>query len=177
MSSMEIKKSLDVHGEGEEPANAQPPPPKGGIPKQWLPGVIRWPLRVIILPFVWLDLASQWIARKIIRPPYHQEGRCLRRGNCCHYIFLPEPKRLFQRLFFVWFTQVNGFFLRRPKPVAQGGKEMMLMGCRYLKKDGSCAHYKLRPTICRTWPRIKHFCHPMILKGCGFRAVSKKTKR
>jgi Fe-S-cluster containining protein len=45
------------------------------------------------------------------------------------------------------------------------------MGCRYLKQDGSCSHYRLRPSICRTWPQIEYFGHPRILKGCGFKAT------
>jgi hypothetical protein len=34
------------------------PLPKGGIPKQKVPGWIRWPIRALFLPFVLLDLAS-----------------------------------------------------------------------------------------------------------------------
>jgi len=149
----------------------QPPPPPGGIPKQWLPGWIRWPLRLIVLPFVWLDLTSQWIARKIIRPPFRKEGRCLQRGNCCYYILFPEPKGFVARLFFFWFVQVDGFFLRNAKSVEYEGKKMVVMGCRYLKKDGRCAHYRLRPMLCRQWPLIEYFNYPRILKGCGYRAI------
>ncbi len=152
-------------------ATDAPPLPAGGIPRQWLPGFIRWPIRVMILPFVLLDLGAQWIARKIIRPPFRQEGHCLQRGNCCYYILLPEPKGIIARLFYFWYTQVNGFFLRRSEPIECEGKKMVVMGCRYLQKDGRCGHYRLRPALCREWPLIRYFGYPRILKGCGFRAV------
>jgi len=148
-----------------------PPLPPGGIPKQWLPGWIRWPLRVIVLPFVWLDLATRRLALKVVRPPYRQEGHCLQRGNCCYYILLPKPKGAVARLFYFWFTQVNGFFLRTPKAIESEGQEMHVMGCRYLKDDGRCAHYRLRPMLCRQWPLIEYFGYPRRLKGCGFYAV------
>ena len=44
------------------------------------------------------------------------------------------------------------------------------MGCRYLREDGSCSEYRLRPQVCRQWPVIEHFGYPKILKGCGFRS-------
>ncbi len=75
-----------------EEAQEVPPEPAGGIPRQWLPGFIRWPLRVILLPFIFIDLAAQRVARMLIRPPYIKEGKCLKRGNCCHYILVPEAK-------------------------------------------------------------------------------------
>lgn len=154
-------------GEATEP----PPEPSGGVPKQWLPGWIRWPLRTLILPFLLLDLCAQSLARKIIRPPYRKEGHCYQRGNCCHYLLIPEPKGLLGRFFFFWCTQINGFYLRQAKPIDCEGEKMCLMGCRYLKKDGRCAHYHYRPAICRQWPIIEYFGPPRILKGCGFRAV------
>ena len=143
------------------------------IPRQWLPAAIRWPLRLIVLPFVWLDLGSQWLARQLIRPPYQQEGTCLKRGNCCRYILLPVPKGLLTRFFYFWNTQVNGFFPRRSRPVVIKERRMAVMGCRHLKTCGRCNTYRTRPMVCRQWPLIKHFGRPVILKGCGFRASNK----
>ena len=45
---------------------------------------------------------------------------------------------------------------------------MHVMGCRHLRKDGSCGDYHLRPLICRQWPVIEHFGYPKVLKGCGY---------
>ena len=80
--------TLDEILEQAGEATAPPPEPAGGIPRQWLPSWIRWPLRILFLPFVLLDLATQRIAKWIIRPPFKQEGKCLKRGNllitsCC----------------------------------------------------------------------------------------------
>ena len=56
------------------------------------------------------------------------------------------------------------------------GKEMRVMGCRYLNREGMCDQYKLRPSICRQWPKIEHFGYPRILKGCGFHCDSPKEE-
>ncbi len=163
---MELEDLLEAAGEATEP----PPPPQGGIPKQWLPRWIRWPIKWIALPFVLIDLFMQKMARKVIRPPFQREGGCKRRGNCCHYVMIRYSKNLIGRLFFFWYTQFHGFYPRIKKPQIYEGKKMYVMGCRYLQKDGSCGQYRLRPLICRQWPVIEHFGYPHILKGCGFRA-------
>ncbi len=156
----------------EEP----PPEPPGGIPKQWLPGWIRWPIRLLLLPWIMLDLYAQKIAIFLIRPPYRQVGKCLKRGNCCRYIMIPEAKGFIGRLNFILSMQVYGFYPRSLEPHEYEGHPVMVMGCRYLKKDGSCAHYRLRPAICRKWPVIESFAPPRMLKGCGFKAIPRKPK-
>ncbi len=163
---MEWNKLVEEAGDATE----QPPLPKGGIPKQWLPGFIRAPIRWIILPFVLLDLLMQKLARKIIRPPFVAKGGCKRRGNCCHYIMIQEGKGPLAAIYNFWNTQINGFYPRSDKLHIYEDKRVHVMGCRYLKKDGSCGNYLLRPLVCRKWPVIEHFGHPRILKGCGFRA-------
>jgi Fe-S-cluster containining protein len=155
-------------------ATEQPPLPPGGLPRQWVPGFIRWPLRILFLPFILLDLSAQWVARRLIRPPFRQEGTCLKRGNCCHYVLVPERKGISGKLYYLWNTQVLGFYPRSSEVYESEGKKVLVMGCRYLKKDGSCQHYFLRPTVCRKWPMIEYFGYPRILKGCGFRAVNRK---
>lgn len=156
-------------------ATSQPAPPKGGIPRQWLPAFIRWPLRLFFLPFVLLDVAMQKCARLLIRPPYKTTGQCKRRGNCCHYILIRKPKGFFGHIFKFWNTQVNGFYLRNDETYEYEKHKVMIMGCRYLQKDGSCKHHATRPMVCRKWPVIEAFGVPRILKGCGFKAVDRKT--
>ena len=134
-----------------------------------VPRVLRWPIRLTITPFVLLDVFAQLIARKIIKPPFKKVGDCKKRGNCCYYILIRKSKG-FGLIDLFWHTQINGFYRRRKKPVRVQGKEFYLMGCRYLNKDGTCRHYRTRPLICRTWPRIEYFGYPQILKGCGFEA-------
>ncbi len=155
-------------------ATTQPPLPEEGIPKQWLPGWIRIPIRLIILPFVLMDIAMQKCAKKIVKPPFVQKGGCKKRGNCCHYIMIEEGKGLFGWVYHVWNTQINGFYPRHKKLHIYEGKRVHVMGCRYLRKDGSCGNYTLRPLVCRKWPVIEHFGHPRILKGCGFEAEKRQ---
>ena len=165
----------EIIGRAEE-AEAPPPEPSGGIPKQWLPGWVRWPIRVLAMPLILIDIYAQKIATFIIRPPYRQAGKCLKRGNCCHYILIPEVKGILGKFYYFVNTQILGFYPRYPELHEVDGKNIYVMGCRYLKKDGSCAHYHLRPAVCRQWPRIAYFGPPRILKGCGFRAVPRVQK-
>jgi hypothetical protein len=160
---------LETAGEAEE----APPEPSGGIPRQWVPGWVRWPLRVFFLPFILMDLSAQRVARLLIRPPFKKAGKCLKRGNCCHYILVPEAKGFLGKLFYFWNTQILGFYRRTPDVYESEGKRVYAMGCRYLKKDGACGRYFLRPTVCRKWPLIDYFGYPRILKGCGFKAVNR----
>lgn len=161
---------VDVAGSATGP----PPDPEGGIPKQWLPGFIRWPIKCLFLPFVCLDVFAQKIAKKFFVPPYKEEGFCKKRGNCCHYVLLQKQRSFLDRLQLFWNSQVNGFYLRSPKTKQIDGMEVYVMGCRYLQKDGSCGQYRLRPKICREWPIIETFGPPQRLKGCGYRALERK---
>lgn len=158
-------------------ATSVPNEPKGGIPRQWVPGWIRWPVRFIFLPFVILDVTMQRIARMLIRPPFKQVGSCKKRGNCCHYIMIRKPKNLLGWVFKFWNTQFNGFYLRTDEDYEYEGRKVMVMGCRYLQKDGSCKHYGSRPMVCRKWPVIEQFTRPRILKGCGFKAVLRNKEQ
>ncbi len=152
-------------------AVSPPPPPLGGIPAQRLPGWIRWPVRVAFLPFMLLDLAMQRIARLLVTPPFKKIGKCLRRGNCCYTILVPEAKGLLGKLFYFWNTEILGFYRRDPRTFETEGKRVYAMGCRYLSKEGKCTRYLLRPSVCRKWPMIEYFGYPRILKGCGYKAV------
>lgn len=166
----ELEKLLEHAGEPD----AIPLAPEGGIPRQWLPGWIRWPIRALLLPTILLDLMMQKIARLIIRPPFKQAGACLKRGNCCHYILVPAPKGVLGRIFWLWNTQILGFYPRSTTVHESEGKKVRVMGCRYLGQEGLCKHYRLRPTVCRKWPLIEYFGYPRMLKGCGFKAVDRK---
>jgi len=149
----------------------QPPLPEGGIPTQKVPGWIRWPIRAIMLPFVLLDLAAQRLVRFFFRTPYKSAGHCYQRGNCCYYIVIPTPTNWMRRLYYFWNTEINGFYPRHPEPMDVDGDTVMIMGCRYLQNDGRCGHHRLRPSVCREWPRIEIFGRPQRLKGCGFKAI------
>jgi len=143
------------------------------IPRQRLPGWVRWPLRTLLLPLVLIDLSMQKLARMIIRPPYKRGGSCKERGACCYYILIEERKGLLGRIYMWWQTEVNGFYPRGLPIVEEKKQRFAVMGCRYLKRSGKCGCYRLRPMICRKWPIIEHFGDPQVLKGCGFFAKSR----
>jgi hypothetical protein len=157
-------------------ATKRPPKPPGGIPRQWVPGWIRWPIRVLYIPLMLLDLWAQKVARWIMRPPFLQVGKCKRRGNCCHYVLIPAPHGPVTWLHYWWSREINGFFPRQKEEIEYEGEKMMIMGCRYLQKNGSCKHHNLRPMICRQWPLIEYFARPQILKGCGYHFVPRNAE-
>lgn len=146
------------------------------IPQQRLPSFIRGFFRFLFLPFIWLDLVAQKIASCIIRPPFKKGGSCLQRGNCCHYILMEKPKGFFGKLHYFWQTEINGFY-KRQLSVFEDRQEMLVMGCRYLKKNGRCGIYHFRPMICRKWPIIEAFAKPRILKGCGYHILQERVKK
>ncbi len=146
------------------------------IPEQKLPGWIRWPLRILAYPFMMLEILSNKIVSTIVKPKYKIVGGCKKSGNCCRYIHLGWPKNrklnLFSKLYVLWQTEVLGFYFK-DFDFVEDQEVTKVMGCRYLKEDGSCKHYRLRPGICRNWPKIHYFREPTILKGCGFKAVKR----
>lgn len=168
--------NLDELIENAGDAKESPPIPAKGIPKQKIPSWIRWPVRIFLLPFVTIDMWAQKFARFLIPPPYKKVGKCLKRGNCCHFIMMRKAKGFLGWCYRIWYTEFHGFYLRTEEEYEYEEKPVLVMGCRYLKKDGSCAHYSLRPMICRKWPVIEHFGKPRILKGCGFKVVPSKPK-
>jgi len=159
-----------------ERTDRQPLLPEGGIPNQRVPGWIRWPIRALFLPFILLDLTAQRIVKFFIRPPNKQVGKCHLRGNCCYFIIMPKPSNWVTKLNYFWQTEINGFYARDADPITVEGEELMVMGCRYLQKNGSCGQHRMRPVICREWPRIEYFGPPCILKGCGFKSEPRNKK-
>ena len=158
-----------------EEATKPPEDPVEGIPKQKLPSWIRIGIRSLFLPFLHLELLTEKIAKWIIRPPFTKVGTCKRRGNCCHYILFPETKGLMKKLFHFWSFEVHGFYQRSHLEYEYEGKKVQVMGCRYLRKNGTCSNYFFRPKVCRSWPMIECFGYPKILKGCGYQAKLKKS--
>lgn len=153
-----------------------PPVPKGGIPLQKVPGWIRWPLRALMLPWMLLEFYMYQLAGLIIRSPYKLEGNCRKRGNCCWYILLPEDKGLFGKIYYFFQTEINGFYRRNQETYVADEGPFIVMGCRYLQKDGSCSHYRLRPMVCRSWPPIGYRGPAALIKGCGFKALPRRPR-
>ena len=158
-----------------ETAKEPPPLPLEGIPNQKVPSWIRWPIRLLLVFLLRVELLAEKIAKWIIRPPFQQIGSCKRRGNCCYYILFPEVKGFIGRLFMFWQTEIYGFYSRENKTHEYEGKKIRVMGCRYLQKNGSCSKHFFRPKVCRTWPVIEIFGYPKILKGCGYQAELRKS--
>ena len=158
-----------------EDATTAPKEPDGGIPKQKLPSWLRITIKCLCLPFLYMELTTERVAKWIIRPPFKQVGTCKRRGNCCHYILFPETHGIVKKIFTFWNTEVNGFYRREQLNYEYEGKKVLVMGCRYLQKNGSCSNHTFRPKVCRTWPIIEYFGYPKVLKGCGYQAKLRKS--
>lgn len=151
-----------------ETATSPPKTAPEEIPRQKLASSIRLAICCLYLPFLYLEILMEKIAKFFIRPPFKQTGQCKRRGNCCHYILFPETTGIIKTLFLFWNTEIHGFYKRNQMDYEHEGKKIHVYGCRHLKKDGSCSNYFFRPKVCRTWPLIAHFGYPKVLKGCGY---------
>ena len=160
-----------------QPAHdVRPPPPASGIPRQRLPRGVRRALQIMVLPFVLLDVCVQRGVRVVLRPRFRLTGGCRRTGSCCRYITQPSSpgrnviKRFADRLQRVWATEVNGFYERDFDASDDDGARVVVFSCRCLAATGRCKNYALRPSLCRTWPRVDFFVEPRLYKGCGYAA-------
>lgn len=153
----------------QDPGLLEMPPDSELVPqRQWLPRSVAYAVKLLLLPFVLVDVACRKIARMLIRPPLVRTGSCKQRGNCCYFITVRKEKGALDVLSRFWMQQVHGFYLREKKTYEINGRAYYVMGCRYLQKNGSCGQYRVRPMICREWPKVEIFGHPQILKGCGY---------
>lgn len=162
----------------EKVADDAAQPPHHPIPKQRLPAIFRWSVRIIAWPFIQLDHLAERLATKLVPPPFKRGGACKKRGNCCHYILLPKPTSFLSRLYYLWNIEVNGFY-RLNEPEYHDEEEdctWLVMGCRYFKNN-LCSVYRFRPQMCRKWPIVEIFGPPRILKGCGYQALIKKPQK
>lgn len=153
---------------------------KTKAPKQKLPGFIRWPLRILAYPIMILDVYSQKFVRLIFKSKYVLEGQCKMRGNCCQFIHMSWPNEkkklsLSSKIYIFWQREVLGFYFR-DFDFVEDNEVTKVMSCRYLK-NGKCSHYRLRPAICRDWPKYHPFRKQQVLKGCGFKPVLRKPEK
>lgn len=150
-------------------------------PAQWLPGWIRWPLRVLLWPYVVVDVAVERAVQRVGAPAWRLAGRCDRSGACCLHILAPLPAYIervppLRWLALAWFTQVHGFYERGFSSEMPGSPPARVLGCRYLRDDRGCAHYHLRPGLCRRHPQ-RMGRPPAFLPGCGYRLASEEQSR
>ncbi|MCP4502560.1 MAG: hypothetical protein GY822_21630 [Deltaproteobacteria bacterium] len=149
------------------------------VAPQRLPGFLRTGIQISVLPFLVLDQAIQRAMKRVVLRDFRREGSCQKSGACCktivvHLSPLEVKVPFLRRLTLWWTTEVNGF-VPRSFDVDTGEGETRVFSCRHLKTDGSCDRYWARPGVCRSWPRQDWFLEPRVMKGCGFRFVSKDS--
>ena len=125
-----------------------------------------------MLPLAWLVHLGEHLFQRLRRPQYTLSGRCHARGNCCHHILAELPgvvggRNPFRALSLLWATEFHGFFLRSFSAELDDGSHAQVFGCRYLQPNGRCAHYWLRPMVCRLYPHSSSHA-PSLLEGCGY---------
>lgn len=148
-------------------------------PPQRLPKIFRWSFRLIVFPFMLLDVTIQRTLAFIFKSPGNVCGRCNRCGTCCRYVLMEWPAYLdwlpfLARLYMFWMTEVNGFYLRGVDIECNDGYRYRLLGCRYLFDGNRCKHYYLRPAVCRQYPWKGYYKLPWFLPQCGY--MNKKDK-
>lgn len=134
-------------------------------------GLSKRLLREVATLFTRLDLAAVSWVRKARPPRYAIVGACQRRGACCTQIVADPPRVVKQTP--VLFHAFAGFhkLLHNFSLVGRGPDGQLVFRCGFLRADGRCGIYRLRPRLCRTYPLLPFFDAPKILPGCGYRVV------
>jgi Fe-S-cluster containining protein len=163
----------DFLGHGRQDSSQRPGIPPQGIPPRRTPEFLRKALKIFVLPWMLLDLLMQRLIQRIWPPPYKVLGGCKQRGNCCHYILMERSPAIerwtwLQGFWDWWYTDIHGFYERGYEVESPDGRVAKVMSCRYLRADGRCGQYRVRPALCRQWPRIEYTKRPHLLKGCGY---------
>jgi hypothetical protein len=124
-------------------------------------------LREVTVVFIHIELLAMRVVRLFVRPKFVITGECVKCGACCEQI-LGDPPRLVKDtpwllgLFVGWHRVVHNFHL-----VARGESGEVVFRCGYLKGDGRCGIYRLRPFICRNYPVLPFYEAPRPLPGCS----------
>ncbi|MBI2569359.1 MAG: YkgJ family cysteine cluster protein [Candidatus Schekmanbacteria bacterium] len=110
------------------------------------------------------------LAASRIRPPrWEIRGSCSRCGVCCHTVLLKMPDWAVRYRpllgLIVSFTHLLTD-LRFKHEVTHSG--YFLFTCDLFLPDGSCGDYRLRPWICRRYPRVSYFDKPEVLPECSY---------
>ena len=130
---------------------------------------LRYFLKISLYPFMLLDVYSVILVDKIFQRKSIQ-GSCLRCGKCCRNILIFKPNNWWGRAYLKWNMEINGFYPRKYPEIEVDGQKMIIMSCRYFKKDNSCSNYFWRPVMCRRWPLIDNSMSGLrSLPGCGYK--------
>ena len=149
------------------------PPRRGGVTHALLRIV-----REAISPFIWLMAQGHRFGRVLLRTEYRLTGTCRQRGACCQHILIEwspvlERHRWLGHLMIWKHTRLYSFYDKGFTWEVQEGLHFRVLGCRALREDGRCGEYRLRPLFCRTYPQVPLIGRPHILRGCGYRGVSR----
>lgn len=108
----------------------------------------------------------------IEKQKYKIEGSCLQCGKCCREIRaygMKTPKDLkIMQFIFPWYKR---FYILRKD---EDGN--YVLSCKYLTNEGKCSIYKLRPLVCRNYPKKYINFNAEMITGCGYKVIKKNFK-
>lgn len=128
-------------------------------------------IRVVYLSFglffMYMEKAADWTLGFNRKTEYIRKGKCKRCGRCCKLLAVQYP-RIFNK--WTWFVKQMirwqefhyGFMFENRE------ENFILYSCRLLKPDGTCSIYRIRPRLCREYPKVKLFGRPYAFIECGF---------
>lgn len=121
------------------------------------------------LKSIYYEFLSYFVPR---RTDYKIEGHCLKCGKCCKeirsYGLKTEKELKFMQLIFPWYKR---FYILRKEDNGE-----FVLSCKFLGEDGKCTKYKIRPLVCRNYPRKRINRNLEMPDGCGYKVIKKKFK-
>lgn len=117
--------------------------------------------------FHYMELVANWFLGINKKTEYVLKGSCNKCGRCCHLLAVQYPK-FFERLPIVVNTLIKWHQFRYNFMFRGKEEYHLLYECNWLLEGGRCKIYPFRPRLCREYPKMGFFGHPLRHAECGF---------
>jgi Fe-S-cluster containining protein len=139
---------------------------------QYLTRAVFFFFGMLIMKFEQLEFK---LLHLFIKPEYERKGGCKQTGMCCEQLGVGVPpsflKREWLTRYLIWWHSFRYNF-----EYLEQYENAIIYRCRYLTEDKKCGIYKLRPRLCREYPKTLLWGYMKVYKGCGFRFVKRGAK-
>ncbi len=128
--------------------------------------------RIVEVP----EVLAHWMIASFKKSEYVRCGACIKCGQCCQAIGMQFPRGWLKR---PWLVQLikKWHFLRYNFRFVELQDNMLVYECLYQNSNQTCGIHRLRPALCRDFPRALLFGHPKLHEGCGFFFVKRNAER
>lgn len=141
--------------------------PKSQIPKAIFLFIIRFIYLVFGLFFMYMERIANWTIGYNRKTEHIRKGSCRKCGKCCKLLAIQYPNcfnkwQWLIRQLIKWQEFHYGFKFEN----SEGN--YLLYSCTLIKPDNTCSIYRMRPRLCREYPKVKLYGRPYAFIECGF---------